>query len=247
MKNFIAANASDYQNPFAPPGRYSLENIKILLNAQIENSIKLGWEPKDIIVVANFVHKFMEVETIRMKFNDYCYLGSNTFGMKYLFDNDMVDDVIWSHDLDAWQNVELEIPKFKDVGIAYSLNDSLEYQYNTASVFWRENTKDIIDSIVFFIEKYKIDREEPPTNVVLKSEIYKDRVTIINPTYNLGCFHYDIRRKMCTHPIQVCHFHPDREIHWQKQILNSEKFKDKGITDRLENLLRRYFPHLPNS
>jgi len=110
MKNFMVANVSKH-------GRYKLENISLLINAQIENSLEVGWDLKDIILLANFDYKFMGVKAINTSLNKKCLTGSKMYGMRYLFDNNLVNDVIWAHDLDAWQNVPFYCPDFKDIGI----------------------------------------------------------------------------------------------------------------------------------
>jgi len=233
MKNFIIANRSKNK-------RYKPENIELLVNAQIENSLELGWNVEDIIFLSNFDYEFMGVKSINIKLNKECLTGSKMFGMKYLFENDLVDDVIWAHDLDAWQNVPFYCPKIKDVGITcYSTS-----KFNGGSVFWNLKSKDIIDKIISIINENAENKEEPTLNKVLKSKEYKNRITIVDNTFNVGCSGYVKRWDRSIKPIRVCHFHPYNKIAWETHCLDRNGLDCKGITDRLENLLRKYYPSI---
>ena len=233
MKNFMIANQSKHK-------RYNFENIDVLLKAQIENSIELGWASEDIILLANFDYEFMGVKSINISLNKKCLTGSKMFGMKYLFENKMVDDVIWAHDLDAWQNVCFYCPEFKEVGIAcYSTG-----KYNGGSLFWKKSSEDIVDKILGEIDKNKEEKEEPTLNRILKSKEYRGRVTCLNNTFNVGCSGYVKRWNRSIKPIRVCHFHPYNHIAWETHALDRNGLDCKGVSDRLEKLLRKYYPKL---
>ena len=220
--------------------RYSYENIDLLLRSQIENSIKLGWNADDIILLSNFNYDFMGVRAIKIDLNKFCFTGSKVFGMKFLFKYGLVNDVIWSHDLDAWQNASFECPDFKDVGIACYSNS----KFNGGSIFWRKKASDILHKITDVIEKDEHNKEEPTLNKILKSDKYKKRVTILNNTFNVGCSGYVKRWNRSIKPIHVCHFHPYNRTAWETHALDRNGLDEKGITDRLENLLRKYYPDL---
>jgi hypothetical protein len=77
MKNFMVANLSKNK-------RYKFEGLGTLIQAQIENSLDLGWQPEDIIILANFDYEFRSVKTLNVELNKNCLTGSKIFGMKYL-------------------------------------------------------------------------------------------------------------------------------------------------------------------
>ena len=73
---------------------------------------------------------------------------------------------------------------------------------------------------------------------------YKKRVTVVNRSFNVGCSGY-VKRWMDSYkPLRVCHFHPYNKIAWETHALDRNGLDCKGITDRLENLLRKYYPNL---
>ncbi len=233
MKLFMVANKSKNR-------RYKFEDIDILLKAQIENSLELGWMVEDFILLSNFDYEFMGINSINISLNKKCFTGSKMFGMKYLFDNDMVNDIIWAHDLDCWQNVAFSCPDLKEVGIAcYSTS-----KYNGGSIFWKRSAKDIVYKIIDEINSGGENKEEPTLNRILKSKEYRDRVTNVNNTFNVGCSGYVKRWDRSVKPIRVCHFHPYNKIAWETHALDRNGLDTKGITDRLEKLLRKYYPKL---
>lgn len=218
-------------------GRYKLENISLLINAQIENSLEVGWDLKDIILLANFDYKFMGVKAINTSLNKKCLTGSKMYGMRYLFDNNLVNDVIWAHDLDAWQNVPFYCPDFKDIGITcYSTS-----KYNGGSIFWKASAKDIIYKIIGEIESNRENKEEPTLNRILKSKQYKERVTNVDNTFNVGCSGYVKRWARSIKPIRVCHFHPYNRIAWETHGLDRNGIGRICVTDRLKKTLKKYY------
>jgi hypothetical protein len=233
MKNLLVANKQKNK-------RYRRENIEILVNAQIENSIDLGWKPEDIILISNFDFEFKTVRAINVDLNEFCLTGSKLFALKWLLENKEINETIWAHDLDAWQNWKFGEPDFKDVGIAQYSNN----KFNGGSVFWKPASKDIIDLIVSIIIKNNLNREEPTLNGVLKSKDYKDRVTIVDNTFNVGCSGFVKRYNRSSKPIRCLHFHPYNRIAWETHTLDRNKIGEIPISIRLERLLRKYYPFL---
>ncbi len=234
MKNFMVANLTNYK-------RCRFDKLELLVKTQIANSLEVGWNISDIILLTNFDYEYMGVKAIKEDLTDKCPTGSKIFGMKYLFDNDMVgDEVIWSHDLDAWQNVWFETPVFSDVGITCYSNS----KFNGGSIFWVKNGRDIAQRVIDEIEANRERKEEPTINRVLKSKKFKGRVTTINRSFNVGCSGYVKRWNDSIKPLRVCHFHPDNAIAWETHVLDRNGLDVKGITTRLENLLRKYYPNL---
>ena len=90
----------------------------------------------------------------------------------------------------------------------------------------------------------KEKKEEPTINSVLKSKELRKRVSIINRSFNVGCSGYVVRWMDSIKPLRVCHFHPHNKMAWETHTLDRNGLDEKGITDRLENLLRNYYPDL---
>lgn len=233
MKNVLVAN-------FLEKSRYTLEPLKQLVNLQIENSIDVGWEIEDILLVTNFNHEFMGVKAINTELNKICITGSKMFGVQFLYKNNITKDSIWAHDLDAFQNVLFEEPEFKDVGITtYSRPN-----FNGGSVFWKYSALDIINKIVETINEKKSVKEEPILDIVLKDDLYKDRVSVLNNTYNVGCSAFVKRYDVSEKPIKVAHLHPGNRLAWETHVLDRNGIYQTSVCPRLEGLIRQYYPDL---
>lgn len=216
------------------------ERMERMLDAQVDNSLELGWPVDDIVVVANFAYEHAGVRALGAELNSGCLTGSKMFAVQHLMAIQSVRVPIWAHDLDAWQNAPFNEPGFADVGIAQYSNS----KYNGGSVFWRGSAEDIVDEICRAILSGNLQREEPTLNGVLKSKEYKDRVTVVNNTFNVGCSGYVVRVGRSDKPLRVCHFHPDNRIAWETHALDRNEIGEVGVTVRLERLLRRYYPNL---
>lgn len=223
--------------------RYKQEAIELLLKAQIENSLDLGWKSEDIIILANFEFEFMNVKTKIISLNDFCLTGSKCFGVKYIFDNNLIldDEILFVHDLDAWQNVYFKCPKIRDVGIATYSTKKL----NGGVIFWKKSGIDILNAICDEITKNKESREEPTLNRILKSDVYKKRVKVVNSTFNLGCSGYVPRYQRAEKPVKVVHFHPYNSIAWETHTMDRNGVGEIAVSRRLERLIRKYYINLP--
>ena len=214
-----------------------MDLLKVMLEAQIENSLELGWRSKDICLVANFKFKYQGIKTMNTDLNEHCLTGSKMFGLRWVMEH-IKDKVYWAHDLDCWQCVEFECPKFKDVGICEYSRPTL----NGGSVFWKRNAKDIVDEVSNIIVKEMSPKEEPILNRILKNEPYKKRVTILNNTYNVGCSGFAKRFEKAIKPICVAHFHPTNRIAWETHCLDRNFLGYKSVSEHLEKLIRKFFP-----
>jgi len=234
MKNFMVANVQK-------KGRFSPGMTVNALIAQIENSLELGWRAKDIMVLSNFDFYYRGVKTYQIDLNEFCLTGSKMFGLKWLFDRKQIDDVIWSHDLDAWQNVWFDQPEMKDVAAGqYS-----RPKFNGGSIFWTPQCRDIVNEIVKIISKHEYKKEEPTINKVFKSKKFKDRVTTLDYSYNVGCSGFLERFILGEKPIKVAHFHPHRGLAWETFALDKHGIDEIPMTDRLIKLLLKYYPGRP--
>lgn len=229
----MVANVSDKSSK-----RYTPERIKVLLTAQLENSIDLGWQPEDIMLFTNFDFEFMGVVAQQIEFPNQCLTGGKTFTAQHLFSQGKTKDVLWFHDLDAWQNIWFDCPDAKDIGLCYYSNWKT---YNGGSIFYKRGALPAIDAVAEEILRDKHNREEDVLNRVYKSEQFSKLVTILNPTYNVGCSGYPKRYAASDKPIKVAHFHPYNPIAWETHALDRNKLGAKGISDRLETLLRKYY------
>ena len=134
--------------------------IENYLKLQIENSINMGWDKKDIIPITNFPFEHMGVKAHIA--DSYCSWSS--FVNKLVVINEMIDkgvitDNIWLHDCDCYQLVPFSFPEeCKDWG--YTRHDPRRKKNQGASGFFRTSGFDIIKRIAEEIQLSKPLREE---------------------------------------------------------------------------------------
>lgn len=231
MKNLLVANWSSQNR------KYPKEKLETELYAQLENSLDVGWEPDDIVVATNFKFTYdIAVNIVELKMPKHCLTGSKMFAVRDLIRMGE-NDVIWAHDLDAWQTVPFDEPEFKDVGLTlYS-----RPKYNGGSVFWRPSALDIIEVITTVLEVAELSREEPTINKVLKSPPYQDRVTTVENGFNVGCSGFKERCDRSEKPIKVCHFHPHNRIAWDTHVRDRNRLGFSTVPDRLMTIMLEFF------
>lgn len=236
MKNVMVANfRKDKTNSVK---QYKQGQLIDELKIQIENSLELGWNPKDIWVVTNFPFSHMNIGSIQLPLNTDCLTGSKMFAMRSLFRHGMVNDNIWIHDLDAWQTARFDFPDIKDVGLAeYSLP-----KFNGGSMFYRPTAEDIVEDICKYLEDNKEAREEPTLDKLLRGK-YKDRTTVVNSTFNVGCSAMAVRFDRAEKPIKVAHFHPCNRLGWDSHVRGRYGPEYVTVPDRLASLFMDHFRH----
>jgi len=218
--------------------RYLPEKFETLLKAQIDNVIEVGWKQENIILLTNFHFEFMGVKAQIIPLNEFCLSGSKMWSVKWLFDNTRVTETIYAGDLDCWQNCWFDEPEFKtDVGACQYSNP----KWNGGNIFWKPESRDIVNKIVGILTEAKPKSEEPTLNLVFKSEEYKDRITCLNSTYNVGCSGFFERFTRSDKPIKICHFHPPNNVAWEIHALDRDGLGAIAVTVRLERLLRKYY------
>jgi len=229
MKKLMVANIQK-------SSKCSIEDLTTLLKLQIENSLNIGWDVNNIILLSNFDFEFMEVKAIKVVLNDFCLTGSKIFGTKFVFDNKLAD-IIYAADLDCFQDIWFNCPEFKDVGVTQYSRPKI----NGGVIFWKNSAIDIIGQIVNALVSNKEKREEPTLNKILK--LYEDRVTVLESGFNLGCSGYILRFMRSEKPVKSYHFHPSNRIAWETHVLDRNGIGSK-ISERLECLIRKYYPNL---
>ena len=227
MKNLIVAN-------FPNDGRRSAE-LLTLIKAQSHNTKHFGWKEEDFLIVSNS-EKCCDFGTwIQADLNKSCYTGSKLFAVQYVYEKGLTSDSIWAHDLDAWQNSPFVEPEFKDVGFAHYSRPKI----NGGSQFWKKSGLDILNYFVSVIESEGAIKEEPC--IQSSYSLFRNRISIVNETYNVGCSGFVERYTRAIKPIQVCHFHPTNRIAWQSHYLDRNGLGIKSVSEELKKNLDLFY------
>jgi len=76
---------------------------------------------------------------------------------------------------------------------------------------------------------------EPTLNRVLTSKQYRDRVTVLNNTFNVGCSGFAKRWERSLKPIRVSHFHRYNRTAWETHALDRNGLDEKGLAVELSD------------
>lgn len=233
MKHIIVANYNNKQSNSVKS--YSLDRLCTNLQCQIANSESLG-NLDDLLVITNFPFRYLDENSIQLDLNKDCLTGSKLFALRELFNRNLIQSSTWIHDLDVWQVMDFDEPKFKDIGLC-------EYsrpKFNGGSLFIKPEAKDIVLDICDHLEKNSQNREEPTLDLFLRNT-YKDRTTKLNSTYNIGCSGFVERVKRAEKPIKVVHFHPTNRLAWDSFCRDRNNTKVIPVTHRLKKLFVEFY------
>ena len=203
---------------------------------QIDNSLDLGWNPHKIVLGTNFKFKYKNIEsTILYKSEcDYSAVMSKTYGIIELIDRKIINDNVWIHDLDAWQQYKFDFPKINGVGLTpYPGSDpNKNWAVNSGSYFFNSSARDIIEEAIKIGDKIRCKNDEGSWNKIIRDKKFGDRVGWVDSTYNMGgakCSMYEV----CEKPIKVLH------SRWVDVYHNPQKcpIGKNIVSDRLYDLL----------
>lgn len=157
------------------------ELINSYLKLQVENSLMLGWDKEDIIVITNFPFEYMDIKTNMV--NDICRWSA--FANKMVVVNELIcsnviNDNFWLHDCDAYQLVPFVFPEeCNDVNFVRHAPGRDKPQ--GGSVFYRKEAYDIISVLSKAIQLFKPTKEES----FFPYFYHKSYKTLIVEKYNL--------------------------------------------------------------
>jgi hypothetical protein len=206
MKNLMI-----YINPrWAFEGEYSQ-----LVRVQIDNSLTLGWEPGDIMLVTNFPYEYSRVRAMRADDDNFCTFDRRMSKINVivdLFRRGLVEDgrIYWYHDFDAFQVG----PITKDV-LGLGMCDlgvtdlGWSRKLNTGSMFFGIGAADIFGSMREIIYEKKV-LEETALEMMMEGGLAPGRYKVLDVAYNINMHRVESNLRKAEKPIKVLHFHPTK-------------------------------------
>lgn len=212
------------------------------VKCQYENSIQLGWDPKDIMLCTNFPYSYKKLEVIRIH-NIPSY---SDCAVKYIkiaeFYKKKIKEEIWVHDLDCWQLAEFSFPKINKIGICkYALLDRV----NTGSIFLAPNSEQFLHKFSEFLDtewRHGCDEKGMAAFLNTSRDFGWEDLKILNIRYNLNNLdgHYGSsfakRYRLAQKPILCAHFHPDDIGSWRLFCEGIGNYRRRIVTKRLYKL-----------
>lgn len=197
--------------------------------AQVDNSIRLGWNAEDIVICTNLDFEYRGVTVVKLE--DLCqfnkYLNKH-YGIAELLRKGIITECFWFHDFDDWQLEPFEFPQFDGhIGMCKYIDFS---QWNTGSIFIKPQSYFIWQFIVDIakdrqelIAAHQIGDEEVLNSVYQTYPEFKPYFSLLNPRYNVGYTQIAERIAQAQLPVVVAGFKPGTPSY--------EEFDRRGLID----------------
>lgn len=207
------------------------EELFAYFRAQVDNSIRLGWDINDIVICTNLNFQYKDVRIVKLReicqYNKYF---NKQYGIYEILRDSVINDPFWFHDFDDWQLEKFEFPEFfGDIGMCKYINFS---QWNTGSIFVKPSSRDIWELIFEFMkindshESLLQVGDENVFNYIFHTypELHT-RITEIDLRYNIGVTQFSDRYDRAKKPICIGAFKPftkDHEVFKQHNLVDAE-------------------------
>ena len=203
--------------------------------AQIDNSLRLGWQPEDIVVCTNLDFNYKGVTILQLK--DICQYNkyfNKQYGIAEILVKEYISEPFWFHDFDDWQLIPFTFPEFEgDIGMCKYIDFT---QWNTGSIFVKPSSSYFWELVVDFM---KINEDHPSLLQTGDENIFnliynqypelKSTITELDTTYNVGVTQFDLRYQRATKPVKVGAFKPASKGY--------EIFKAAGLVPKALDLI----------
>lgn len=197
-----------------PSKQFSKEHDD-LTKIQIDNSLELGWDIKDLMLVTNFPYEYRGVKSVIV--DDYEVFDQNRStkipAINQLFrDKKIEDNLYWFHDHDAFQ---LELFDFElNTDSAFTTHGAYSPVWNAGSFFFKQTAKDIFEDIWKYMNQ-RGTNEQNALTYMWQNNInnINSRYTLLSPAYNLGIYKIPENLKLAGTKAKVAHFHPHKKRH----------------------------------
>ncbi len=203
--------------------KYWRDETAILIKIQIDNSLELGWDRKDILLVTNFDYEYNGVKSLVV--GDENYYATKPTASKIttiltLFNQGLIkNELYWFHDFDAFElekiiEEELELDGY-DLGMAEygvtTYNPEHNGRLSTGSMFFTNRTQDIFERIKYGSDMRTCNEEISLLMMVRRNNCkINNRMKRMDVTYNFATRkrNFDKTYEVAKKPLKVIHFHP---------------------------------------
>ena len=222
--------------------RYDNELLFNYFRAQVENSLRLGWQKEDIIIGTNFDFEHKDVKNVELKKVCTTNIFNNKwYGILELMEGGYLEDDFWFHDQDSWQINRVNFPEFEgEIGGCTYVYTS---EWNTCSMFFKRTSKYIVEYVVNFMKMNKniqMYSDENYISILRKQSEIKSMLTTINNKYNVGLTHMEQRYEAANKPVCSIGFQPHVQNSWDVFIEGKNNLNIKLVEDSLIVLFKKH-------
>jgi len=232
---------------YISPDKEFNEEHKKMVKIQIDNSLRLEWKRKDIMLVTNFKYEYNGVKSIVIPDDNYCpylYFVTKIYVINYLFKNGLIKNgLYWYHDFDSFEfnkidkNEVLDEMGVCDLGVS---NYGQKIRLCSASMFFHKSAVDIFDWLRLECDEHKINEEVALMRIYYNKDNHlSKRIKMVNTSYAFHKFNIVKTYKTSLKPIRVAHFHitPDK---YDFYVRGNNKLNMPLVPKELINIFHKY-------
>lgn len=235
MKNVLIYNIINSKE------RYPKDTLVRTLQAQIDNSLQLGWKVGDIVIGTNFEFEYMGVKAHQL--NNVCEYNpfvNKWYGMLELMEKGILKEDFWFHDQDNWQLYPIEFPSFDGeiAGCTYVFTP----EWNTASLFIKKSAIDILQYIKEFMDlnhELNLFSDENYIAILRAQTEISSYLTTINNEYNVGITKMEDRYNAANKPVKVIGVKPENK-HDIEKLEGANLVQARLLTDEILTIFSKY-------
>lgn len=199
---------------YVSPKKAFTPEHETLTKIQIDNSLSLGWQPNDLLLVTNFPYEYQGIKSIIV--GDYEVFDGNRStkipAILQLFSDGVIqDDVYWFHDHDAFQLRPFEISLSSDASFS---THGWKNTWNAGSFFFTNKSQSIFSDIYDHMNTHATNEQDALTHMWQHNKNrVNERFEYLDIAYNIGIYYIDKNLKKAGIPMTVAHFHPHKKRH----------------------------------
>lgn len=215
------------------------------LALQVENSLELGWQREDVLILTNFPFSCagvsaLEVDPPRRPRTSRATSFYKTWCILRVLDSLTPGEVVWYHDVDVYQLERFsEPPSRKTLSFClYTTRERLLVQ--GGSMFFGAPARPIFEAVMDQLVNRGVRKDEYALTFQLARPEFLDCFEALDYSWNLGDTDFALRYQLARKPIKAVHFHLDRADHAAKFVHGRNDLGVRPLPDRFIDLLQRH-------
>jgi len=217
-----------------------------MVKVQIENSLELGWKKDEILIVTDFPYSYNGIEAIVMNHKEL-RVGRRSRGFNkvltilHLYEQKLIKDGVFFHDLDAFQNIEFfdcpdkQYHKFKLSVAGYG--DDIHY--NAGCMFFGVSALEIWKKIYSGCIQFGTDEEKTLNRLYPSGK--QSEVGMLDISYNVGKGETTKKFASGFQPSRIIHFHPAMRGNYSYYVQGNNDLKKPLVCERVGRLITKHF------
>jgi hypothetical protein len=190
--------------------------------AQIDNSLRFGWKPEDLIILTNLSFEYKNVNVFKSsQICSYNKYFNKILGIWEVLKFYNINDNIWFHDFDDWQISKFDFPDFPgSIGCCLFVNFT---QICMSSLFIKPQSLPIWELVSEFIQNNPYENEMKQigddhlfNNFIVNDENIKKEISLLDASYNIGMTQLELRLQRSKDKPKVIAFKPTDQKSYNK-------------------------------